>query len=99
MQSLIFSIIFVFAFLLCVPARSIDNDELVSKLSRRNMVELPTYAKLLTLLKNRETKLYENDDDDSNSDQNIDEMPQRASRRLRPSNIHGQKSHWDTFFG
>ncbi|CAF1196881.1 unnamed protein product [Rotaria sordida] len=81
MQALIYSIVFVFVFLLCVSARSIEDVKPISKVSRKDLVVLPSYSKLLTLLKNRETKFYENDDDDDNSsDQNDDDIPRKRTQ-------------------
>ncbi|CAF2540761.1 unnamed protein product [Rotaria sp. Silwood2] len=73
MQTLIFSIVFIFVILLCVPARSIENTEPVSKALRKDSVESPNYAKILKLLKNQETKFYANDGDDNSSDQYDDD--------------------------
>ncbi|CAF1231850.1 unnamed protein product [Rotaria sp. Silwood1] len=90
MQALILSIVFIFLILLCVPAGSIENNEPASKVSRKNIVELPSYSKLLTLLKNRERKFYQddaddssssqNDDDDSNSNQKDNDMPHKREQ-------------------
>ncbi|CAF3832471.1 unnamed protein product, partial [Rotaria sordida] len=63
-HALCFPCILTLILLLClVPAISIEDVKPVSKVSRQNFVALPSYSKLLTLLKNRETKFYENDDD------------------------------------
>ncbi|CAF0915480.1 unnamed protein product [Rotaria sordida] len=83
MQPLIYSLVFVSVFLLC--AISIEDVKPVSKFSRQNFVASPSYSKLLTLLKNRETKFYENDDDDNSSDQNDDDIS-RETKQLTSVN-------------
>ncbi|CAF0994666.1 unnamed protein product [Rotaria sordida] len=87
MHALIYSVVFLFVHLLCVPATSIEDVKPVSKAARKNPVALPSYSKLLTLLKNRETKFYENDDDDddNSSDQNDDDIS-RQRKQLTSAN-------------
>ncbi|CAF1100704.1 unnamed protein product [Rotaria sordida] len=83
-------VFFVSIFLLC--AISIEDVKPVSKVSRQNFVALPSYSKLLTLLKNRETKFYENDDDISREIKQLTSvnrrfflfLVQRTTRRNRP---------------
>ncbi|CAF2540741.1 unnamed protein product [Rotaria sp. Silwood2] len=75
-------------FFCLVPARSIGNIESPSKVSRKDIVQSPNYAKLLKLLKNRERKFYDNDDDDSSSDENIDDIKRKREQLTLANRRH-----------
>ncbi|CAF3640099.1 unnamed protein product [Rotaria socialis] len=82
MKVLIFTVVFICIILSCVQVGSSENIEPASKLSIKYLLDSPSDAKLLALLRSRRAQLFQSDDDDdNNSNENYNDM----SRSIRPS--------------
>ncbi|CAM4856308.1 unnamed protein product [Rotaria socialis] len=115
MQSNMTFILWLFAVILYVQARSIaglKSDERIETFRKHDDKGFHSekYYKLLRHLLNHRMNIYNEDNDDLSSRTKGDAsvllkrsnflFPSRASiKRYRPTHAYGRKSHWDTFFG